>query len=93
MRSLKLSKRASKKIEKLIQYLEKEWSTKTKTDFIDKLDGKLQQIQKFPESCPQSTHIKGLYRLIVTKQTSLYYRYNTKTITIVTLIDNRMRQK
>lgn len=30
---------------------------------------------------------------VVTKQTSFFYRFDTKTITIVTIFDNRMNPK
>ena len=90
MRKILLSKRASKRLEKLLEYLEQEWSIKVKRDFIKKLDKSLEQIQKFPESGQQTSFVKGLHILIITKQTSLFYRFDSKTITIVTLFDNRM---
>jgi plasmid stabilization system protein ParE len=93
MRQIKLSKRASQKLEKLLEYLELEWSLKVKNDFIKKLDKSLKRIQKFPESCQQSVFIMGLHMLVITKQTSLFYRFDSKTITIVTLFDNRMDPK
>lgn len=90
MRKLILSKRASKRLEKLLEYLELEWTRKVKDDFIMKLDKSLIQIQKFPKSCPHTDFVNGLRMLVVTKQTSLFYRFDTKTITIVTIFDNRM---
>jgi len=90
MRKIILSNIASRRLEKLLNYLELEWSLKVKNDFIKKLDKSLKQIQKFPESCQQTSFVKGLHRLVVTKQTSLIYRFDSKTITIVTLFDNRM---
>jgi plasmid stabilization system protein ParE len=90
MRKIILSKRASKRLENLLEFLELEWSIKVKNDFIKKLDKSLKQIQKFPESCQETSFVKGLHMLIVTKQTSVFYRYDSQTITIVTLFDNRM---
>jgi len=90
MRKVILSKRASNRLEKLLEYLESEWSLKVKNDFIKKLDKSLTQVQKIPESCQQTDFIKGLYMFVVNKQTSFFYRFDTKTITIVTLFDNRM---
>jgi len=90
MRKIILSKKASKRLENLLEYLESEWSHKVNNDFIIKLDKSLKQIQKFPESCPHTRYVKGIHMLVVTKQTSLIYRFNSKTITIVTLFDNRM---
>ncbi len=90
MRKIILSKRASNRLEELLEYLELEWSLKVKNDFIKKLDKSLSQIQKFPNSCPKSDIVTGLHVFVVTKQTSLYYRYDEQTITILTLFDNRM---
>jgi plasmid stabilization system protein ParE len=93
MSKIKLSKRASNKLEKLLVYLELEWSLKVKNAFIKKLDKSLKRVQKFPESCQQTDFIKGLHMLVITKQTSLFYRFDSKNITIVTLFDNRMDPK
>lgn len=90
MRKIVLSKRASNRLDKLLEYLEREWSLKVKDDFIKKLDKSLNQIQKFPESCPKTDYVEGLHILVVTKQTSLYYRFNSKIIKVVTIFDNRM---
>ena len=90
MRKVILSKRASNKLDKLLKYLELEWSVKVQQDFIRKLDKSLKHIQQFPQSSIQTDFVKGLHMLVVTKQTSLFYRFNSKTITIVTIFDNRM---
>lgn len=90
MRTIKLSTRASKKLDKLLKYLETEWSLKVKSDFIKKLDKSLKQIQKYPDSCHQTDFVKGLHMLVVTKQTSIFYRFDSKTISVVTIFDNRM---
>ncbi len=93
MRKIILSKRASIRLEKLLEYLEVNWSANVKDDFTNKLDKALKQIQKFPDSAIESDSFKGLHMLIVTKQTSLFYRYNSKSIKIITLFDNRMDPK
>ena len=90
MRKIVLSKRASYKLNKLLEYLESEWSLKVKKDFVIKLDKSFIQIQKYPNSCPQTDFVKGLHILVVTKQTSLFYRFDSNSITIVTIFDNRM---
>lgn len=90
MRKIIISKRASNKLNKLIEYLESEWSIKVKKDFIKKLDKSLKQIQKYPDNCKKTDSVKGLHMLIVTKQTSAYYRFDSKSVTIITIFDNRM---
>jgi plasmid stabilization system protein ParE len=90
MRTIKLSRRASKKLDKLLECLETEWSLEVKSDFIKILDKSLKQIQKYPDSCQQTDFVKGLHILVVTKQTSIFYRFDSKTISVVTIFDNRM---
>jgi len=88
-REIRLSVRAMKKLDNLLIFPEKEWSTKVKNDFLRKLDKSLKQIQKLPGSCAESEKIRGLRKCIVTKQTTIYYKASDTTIDIVTIFDNR----
>jgi len=90
MRKVILSKRASGKLDKLLEYLEREWSLKAKKDFINKLDRSLKQIQKYPESSIKTNHVIGIHMFVITKHTSIFYKFDAKSILIVTLFDNRM---
>ena len=90
MRKITLSKRASIKLDSLLKYLEAEWSENVKNDLIKNLDESLNRIRKFPNSSKKSKYIKGLHLLVITKQTSVIYRFNSRSITIVTVFDNRM---
>lgn len=64
---------------------------KSSYDFIKKLTSKINQISEQPESCLQSIEFKGLYKCIVTKQTTFYYRINfdKKEIEVITFFDTR----
>lgn len=86
-----ISEIAEHKILDLLAYLEEIWSPKVKEDFLKKLFGKINQISELPYSCPQSKEFKGLFKCIITKQTSLYYRVNLEKdeLEIITLFDNR----
>ena len=87
------SKRARRSLEKLLVYLESKWSLKVKNEFIGKLDRCVLQISKHPESCPVSEEFPGLYKCVVTKQTTFYYRVKEKEIQVVTFYDNRQDPK
>jgi len=93
MRKVILSKRASNKLKKLLDYLEVEWSKKVKSNFINKLDKALGHISQYPESTQKSDFIKGLHRVVVTKQTTVYYKFDSKSIKVVTIFDTRMNPK
>jgi plasmid stabilization system protein ParE len=92
-RKILLSKRASWKLDKLLIFLEEDWSFKVKKDFIFKLEVALKQIRELPESFPESNKIPGLRKCVVTRQTTIFYKYSDTTIYIVSLFDNRQNPK
>jgi hypothetical protein len=66
------------------------WSVKVKKNFIIYLDKGINHIRTFPESSQRSEIGKGIHQFIVKKQTTLYFRFDSKTIQIITIFDNRM---
>ncbi len=86
-----LSELAENKLLKLNTFLLENWNLKIRNDFIKKLTSKIEQISNQPESCPQSFEYKGLFKCVVTKQTTFYYRLNIdkKEIEIITVFDTR----
>ena len=84
-----ISKTAEKKLDILFKYLLENWSLKVKSEFIKNLDKNISIIQKNPESFPESENKIGLHKCVITKQTSLFYRFNSKRIVVVTIFDNR----
>ncbi|MFN3997988.1 type II toxin-antitoxin system RelE/ParE family toxin [Algoriphagus sp.] len=68
-----ISELAEKRLENLVVYLEEEWGIKVKSEFLVKLDRKISQISLYPESCPKSAELGGIYRCMVSKQTIFYY--------------------
>lgn len=75
----------------MTDFLLENWNLKVRNDFIKKLTSKIKQVSEQPESCPQSTDFKGLFKCVVTKQTTFYYRinYDKKEIEIITVFDIR----
>jgi plasmid stabilization system protein ParE len=88
-RKVKISKTAERKLEEFFDYLLKKWSVKVKSDFIKKLDKSVDFIKSNPKTFPEVQKNTGLYKCVITKQTTLYYRFNSKTIFIVTVFDTR----
>lgn len=85
------SRLAESTLMKLIEYLQQEWGTKAKRDFLAVLDEKINQISLQPVSCPKTQELGGFYKCVVTKQTTFYDRVKTdkKEIEVITLIDTR----
>jgi len=92
-RKVILSKKAENKLEKLFSYLLENWSLKVKTDFVKKLDRSIEIIKAHPESFPQSQKESGLHKCVVTKQTTLYFRFDSKQIKVVIIFDTRQNPK
>ncbi|WP_139959599.1 type II toxin-antitoxin system RelE/ParE family toxin [Flavicella sediminum] len=88
-RTVIITKTAEKKLDKLFKYLLENWSAKVKSDFVKKLDRNVNLIKSNPESFPQSEKNKGMFKCVITKQTTLFYRYTSESITIVTIFDTR----
>ena len=69
--------------------MEDEWGVKTKNQFLNKLKEKFRQLSKYPHSCIQSKEFPFLYKCVINKYASLYYRIKDDNIEIITVIDNR----
>jgi plasmid stabilization system protein ParE len=82
---------AEQKLIALTTYLLEHWNKKVRDEFLEKLTTKVQQILSQPQSCPKSKIKKELFKCVVTKQTTFYYRINKteNEIEIVTFFDTR----
>jgi len=90
-----LSKIAESKLVKLTNHLLEEWNAKVRNEFVNKLTTKINQISSYPKSCPQSENFEGLFKCVVSKQTSFYYRIHIdkQEIEIITFFDSRQNPK
>ena len=59
---------------------------------MDKFKSATNQISTHPKSCPESYEMRGIYKGIVNKQSSFYYRIKKNEIEIITIFDNRQDQ-
>lgn len=91
--TIRFSKLAVYKLERLSQYLAEKWSEQSKMSFLDKLDSKLKSIQTNPKAFPQSELSPGLRKCVITKQTTVLYELSGNTIYILTIIDARQAGK
>ena len=85
-------KRYLKKLEKLLKYLEKDWSKKIADAFLDRLDKHLISIKHNP-LLGLATTLKDTRSLIITKHNRLYYRIENQRLIILNLIDTRINPK
>ena len=88
-REIVFSKNAEKRLVDLLEYLELKWSIKVREKFISKLDKSIYLIQNDPEIFPKSQINKNQYRCVLSKQTTLYYKHNSKRVSVLSLFDTR----
>lgn len=88
-RTIVFSKNAEKGLSELFEYLEDQWSERIKNKFISNLDKVIYLIQIEPEIFPKSELNKNYRKCVLSKQTTIYYKFNTKRVEIVTFFDTR----
>lgn len=90
-----LSELAESQLLDLLDYLIYKWGVKVRDNFLTKLNLKIKQISQHPFSCPESKEFGNLFKCVVTKQTTFYYRVNTEReeIEIITVFDTRRDPK
>lgn len=93
MHAVFLSPLAEKKLQNLLIFLEQNWSRSVRDSFLEKLLSKINFVANHPDGCVKSTHFLNLFKCVVTKQTSFYYRQNENEIEIISIFDNRQNPK
>ena len=88
-----LLEQAEIKLLQLNDYLIERWIIKVRDNFILILSEKINQIAIYPESSIESKEFSGIFKCVVTKQTTFYYWFDTDEIEIITLFDSRQNPK
>lgn len=93
MREIIVSKIAQSKLIDIAVYIESRFSLKTRIEFINKFHKTILLLQKNPESFPKSEINKTLFKCLMSKQTTLYYKFNSHQIRILAVFDTRQNPK
>lgn len=88
-RTVKLTHTAQVRLNRLLEYLENEWSEKVKLDFIRKLDKRIEHVRIRPNLFQKSSIKLGLHKCVLSKQTTFFYIHKQAEITILTVFDTR----
>lgn len=83
------SKKAKLNIEKIADYLDKEWSENVKLKFLTDISKAVKQLTIMPFMFPSSDKMKGLRRCVVNRHTVLYYRINQEIIEVINVKGTR----
>lgn len=85
------TKRADKKLDKILHYLQSEWSLKIAGEFVENLYNTLDNIAVFPEIGLTIDDEKLIRAFLITKHTKLYYRIEKGKLIVLNFIDTRKK--
>lgn len=89
MQTTRLSDLAGKKLDKLLDYLEEEWSLKIADNFEKLFSERLSHISKYAKSCIRSKQLFNLHFCVVTNKPHFYTGIKDDEIEVITIFDNR----
>ncbi len=65
-------------LNKVLDYLEKEWTVMEILNLEQNLNDLLNRIRKYPQMCPQTGKLKNVYKGLVDKNNYIIYRIKPK---------------
>ena len=83
------SKRADKKLDKILEYLLKEWGGKVTRSFVGKVYDFLDILSEFPEIGTIENKEKGIRGFTIVNQVNIFYKISGDTIVLLDFFDNR----
>lgn len=88
-----IKKRFTNKVVKTLTYLEKEWSLKVASDFLLKIDRRIDQLKKQPLIGSPSQKIQDVRGILITRHNRMFYKIVGEKIIILNMYDTRMNPK
>ena len=88
-----VKKRFTNKVQKVLAYLEKEWSKKLAGEFLLKIDRRIDLLSKQPFAGAASAKVKDIRGLLITRHNKMYFKVKGKMVIILNMYDTRMNPK
>lgn len=87
--TIRWTKRAEKKFDKIIEYLLTEWNNQVTATFVKKTYNFIDALADFPEIGTIENKEKGIRAFTIVKQINVFYHIGNKHIVILNFFDNR----
>ena len=88
-----VKKQFTNRVQKVLTYLENEWSHKIAVEFLIKIDRRLELLSKHPHVGILSTKVEGIRGLLITRHNRMYYKIKGDKIIILNRYDTRVKPK
>ncbi len=89
MRKIITSDIAKFKLQKILTDIEHQWTKTIQLEFAKELKKITETLKIFPDAYPKSEILPGLHKCIISRQTSMYYKFDINNIYIINFTDNR----
>ncbi|MBI1288851.1 MAG: hypothetical protein GC178_14885 [Flavobacteriales bacterium] len=87
------TKRASRKFDVIIEYLEEDWNENVVRAFVLRTETVLELLSRNPELGTVENSERGIYGFRLTKHNRLFYRFDNQRLIVLNLFDNRQNPK
>ena len=87
------SKRADKKFDNILEYLQEEWGEKVTGAFVKKVYDFLDVLVDFPEIGTMENKQRNIRGFVIVKQITLFYKIKNHKIILLNFFDNRQNPK
>lgn len=86
------SSEALETLDEILEYIFETWGLQPTLEFQNDLTALITGITKNKSLCPKSK-VRNLRKCVVSRQTSLIYKFSGSKIQLVTFVDNRSKHK
>ena len=93
VRRIRLTKKADKRFDEILEYLDKEFGRSTATKFIERTYSFFDLISEYPQIGRVEDKSKGIYGFVQKKPVTVFYRFTNKEVVILNFFDNRTNPK
>jgi plasmid stabilization system protein ParE len=90
-REIVWTKRAAKKFDNIIKYLETEWSGNIARDFVIRTYAVIELLSVYSEMGTLEVPDKGIRGFVLIRHNTLFYRATESQLTILNIFDNRKK--
>ena len=84
-----MSVKAAKQLDGIFEFIDARWSESVRKKVALKIYKNFKSIEKNPELFPNSAYNKELKKCVVSRQTTIFFKYTLSKITIVSVFDTR----
>src|SRR4051794_20929169 len=88
-----IKKRFTIKVQKVLEWLNKEWSAKVASEFLEKIDYRIELLARQPYSGAPSTKVKDIRGVLITRHNKMYYQVKGDKVIILNMYDTRINPK